>query len=249
MIFFSVLYNPDENAIKNIILANNAGLKSVVYLNQVNDQYLNRLPDLDVVMLGDNKNVGLGLAFYELEEYLAKTGDEHYVYFDQDTITTEETWELILRTYTEVNARENAGLIFYGKNVSERSDLVVSSGCLFSMAVIRKIGRHDKDYFVEGVDYEFCLRLKINGLFIYNIFTNSIDHFALQDGKSLKFAGFQMPIRVYGFSRTKDFNISHFKLLRDSLKNKQYYMFYRFLKSSVIFNVREYFSRFITRFL
>ena len=53
--FFSVLYNPPENAIKNIILAKSAGFIPVVYLNDVNEEYLNKLKDLEV----DLKNLAV----------------------------------------------------------------------------------------------------------------------------------------------------------------------------------------------
>lgn len=249
MIFFSVLYNPDYNAIRNIVLADKFRIKSVVYVNKVEACFLNELDNLDVVILGDNSNVGLGVAFYELEMYLAEIGEEYFIYFDQDTVTTEETWGFISRTYLDVFSRKNTGMIFYGWNTVESSDLVVSSGCLFSMQIINKIGKHDKGYFVEGVDYEFCLRLKINGYVIRNVFTESIDHFALQDGTRLKIAGFNIPVRVYGKSRTKDFNVSHSKLIRTSLRKGEFLMFLKFLKSAILFNVFEYLSRILIRFI
>lgn len=249
IIFFSVLFNPNANAIKNIVLARAYGFKSIVFINKVDSELLNEISNLEVIFLGDNSNVGLGVAFYELEKYLAEIGGEYYIYFDQDTVTTEDTWGLISRTYLDFFSEENTGMVFYGRSKVEASDLVVSSGCLFSMEIINKIGRHDKSYFVEGVDYEFCLRLKINDLFIRNVFTESIDHFILQDGAFLRFLGFNIRVRVYGKSRTRDLNVSHAKLICTSLLKGEYLMFLKFLKSAILFNLSEYFSRFVMKFL
>lgn len=249
MIFFSVLYGPDSNAIDNINLASKFGFRPVVFLNMVDSDYLKMLVDLDAVILGNNENVGLGAAFYQLERYLLDIGEDYYVYFDQDTVTTQETWSFILNSYSELFSMRRTGLVFFGRNEVPTSDLVVSSGCMFSMRVIHEIGGHNRSFFVEGVDYEFCLRLKINGFLIRNAFTDSVDHCALQEGTSFKFWGFNVPVRVYGVSRTRDFNMSHIKLLNVSLMNCEYLMFFKFLKSAFLFNVREFFSRLAVRFL
>src|SRR5690606_12510277 len=116
------LFNPDANAIKNIILAGGLGFKSIVFINKVESEFLDKLKKLDVVILGNNSNVRLGVAFYELEMYLEEIGEEYFIYFDQDTVTTEETWGFISRTYFDIFSRKNTGMIFYGCNRVETSD-------------------------------------------------------------------------------------------------------------------------------
>jgi rhamnosyltransferase len=117
------------------------------------------------------------------------------------------------------------------------------------MDILDKIGMHDKNYFVEGVDYEFCLRLKINGLKIYNVYSEFIDHKSLQPNKLINIFGVKIYIRVYGERRLKDFNRSHKKLLLKSLAAGEYPMFFSFLKSLICFNIHEKFSRSLSRFL
>lgn len=246
MIFFSVLFNPDLNALRNIKLALENGFRVVVYINKVNNEFLDEIKNTDCVILGGNTNVGLGIAFYEFEEYLSIVGEDYYIYFDQDTVVNQQAWEFISNKYREYFSSKDVGMVFFGNNLKEYSNLVVSSGCLFSMNVINRIGRHAKDYFVEGVDYEFCLRLRSNGLNIKNVYLSSIDHNSLQDNFPLKIFGRQIFLRKYG-SRLKDFNTSHKKLIVASITRADFYMAIIFLKSLVLFNVKEYVSRLFLR--
>jgi rhamnosyltransferase len=243
MIFFSILYNPGENALGNIIAAMKNGFVPVVYFNSVDKAVARVLSTLNIKIMGENVNAGLGIAFDELEEYLKKIGETNFVYFDQDTVVEDEVWQLILDTYESYFLKEDAGMLFYSNKGDETSDVVVSSGCLFSMNVIENIGKHSSEYFVEGVDYEFCLRLKKHGFKIYNVYLSGIDHGSLQDGRVLKMFGFSLKIRAYGDQRLKDFNRSHLRLIRDSFQSKQYCMTLFFLKSLLVFNVSEFYSR------
>ena len=245
LVFFSVLYDPGPNALRNIRLAKSLGIVPVVYLNKVDNKLMDELRSLDVVQLGRNVNEGLGIAFYEVEQYLQDNSIEHYIYFDQDTVVEKPAWLMILNTYSALFETNDVGVLFYGGNKKRSTDVVVSSGCLFSMRIIDGIGRHDKTYFVEGVDYEFCLRLRKNNYRVLNVFTEYIDHEALQDGNERKLLGSRFYVRVYGNSRLKDFNSSHVKLIFSSLRFGQVRMTFYFIKSMLAFNAKEYISRFL----
>jgi len=247
VVFFSILFDPEQNALENIQNANRFGYKSVVYINRASSQFIADLNSLDVIVLGRNKNFGIGVAFSELEDYLKEYGIEYFLYFDQDTAVADHAWKYIQYSYKEFFSSPEIGLVFYGSNKSSYSKLVVSSGCLFSMGVIRKLGNHDSTFFVEGVDYEFCLRLKNSNYKIRNVYLESIDHLTLQNGNSLTKFGFEVNIRIYGNKRLKDFNISHIKLIGSSFALGQYEMALLFVRSMVAFNVSEFVSRVLTR--
>lgn len=247
MIFFSVLYNPEQNALDNIAMAISSGLKPVVYLNSVDDEYYQRLCAYNPVVLGLNQNAGLGTAFYEFEMYLEESGEQFYVYFDQDTKTTEAVWKAVLENEGVFAARKDVGMLFLGNKKGLLSDIVVSSGCVFSSEIIRRTGKHCPSYFVEGVDYDYCLQLKIAGLKIYNIYCPGIDHQSLQDGEKLKLLGMTWLYRVYGKGRMKDFNSSHFKLIRKSIAASQLGFALFFIRSLIAFNIKEYKSRLLHR--
>ena len=99
VVFFSVLYNPENNALDNLRKANHFGFKSIVYINKVSQHFFDELRLLNVVILGDGQNVGLGKAFCALEKYLEKTDFRYYLYFDQDTLVQENAWLEILGSF------------------------------------------------------------------------------------------------------------------------------------------------------
>ena len=243
LVFFSVLYNPDDNALINIRFAKSLGILPVVFLNKVDDIYLNKLLQQDVVILGSNINVGLGLAFNELEIYLKKKNHNFFVYFDQDTKVNQTAWTHILDTYKYMFEIPSVGLLHYGHNTKTHSKLVTSSGSLFSLRILNEIGFHDKSYFVEGVDYEICLRLNLYDFKILNVKCLGVDHMTLQDGFKVNFLCKKFTLRVYGKNRTTDFNISHIRLLKKSISNFKYYFSLYFLKSLFKHNILEFISR------
>lgn len=244
LVFFSVLYNPRKNALDNISSAKRNGYIPVVYVNEVNADIIDELRDMEVVILGDNQNVGLGKAFKAFEVWADKNGVRKFIYFDQDTKVFESTWEVLDSLSDEAFMDRHVGLVFFSPNKLQRSSLVISSGCVFLIDTLRKIGLHDDSFFVEGVDYEFCLRLHHLKYRIHTVYTPGIDHDSLQDGNSGQLLGRKISYRCYGSKRWGDFNRAHFRLIKRSVKYKEPYFTFFFAKSFVVFNLKEFYSQF-----
>lgn len=247
LVFFSVLYKPTSNSLTNLLKAKANGLKVVVYLNSVNDNFLKKLNSLDITLLGFNINVGLGIAFSEFENYLELNGYNFFIYFDQDTVVDEIAWRRILGSYKDYFQIRNLGMLNYSGNSDGGSSIVINSGSLFSMNVLKYIGYHDKSFFVEGLDYEFCLRLNSNGLNIVKVLCEGIDHVSLQDGFTIKCFSKVIQLRVYGKQRMIDFNRSHKRLIFSSLRMYKFRFLLFFLKSFIQQNIMEHVSRFFKR--
>lgn len=245
--FFSVLYNPDANALVNIKNSIRHGFASYVYVNKVGDNILRELESMAVTVLGNNKNVGLGPAFYEFESVALRKGIASFVYFDQDTIVNDVAWERIKKSSLQILENSGAGLLYYtSRELPYCPKVAISSGCFFSLEVIAKVGKHNPAYFVEGVDYEFCLRLRERGYRIMNIPIEGIDHYSLQDGENRKIAGLNLKIRYYGMRRLLDFNRSHGKLIWQSLQMRDCYMAIFFAKSAIKFNLKNALSKIVS---
>lgn len=247
MYFFSVLYNPGANALINVRNSILAGFKPIIYLNKVSDDFLVSLKGYDVVILGDNVNAGLGVAFNEVGLYLQAKDAGSFIYFDQDTIVSEDAWRKISETYMNYIDKDNVGVIYYNDlSLNKFSNVVISSGCFFSIRALGDINYHDKTYFVEGVDYDVCLRLSNAGYKIKSIVLDGIDHKTLQDRNIIKVFGKEIDARLYGWHRLKDFNISHFKLLYRSLVSFNFSFFLYFLRSLVLFNFGQLYNKVLT---
>lgn len=243
MVFFSVLYNPDQNAIDNVEKARENGFLPVVYVNQANVEVIEKIKDLNAVVLGGVGNVGLGKAFCEFEAWAEKNGVDRFLYFDQDTYVSGHSWRCLMPAGDRAFREEGVGLVFFTPKDVNFSRIVVSSGCMFSIDKINKVGKHDDSFFVEGVDYEFCLRLSHFGYSIRCVLVDGIDHQSLQDGNSKILFGKEIRYRCYGLSRLIDFNKSHFRLLGRSLKLRQFWFFRYFFRSLVSFNLKEFYSQ------
>lgn len=247
MIYFSVLYNPCENAIENIKIAKSLGLKPVVYINSVEPHYLETLNQLCVLILGGNKNVGLGVAFAEFEKYFLKTNQRYFIYFDQDTVVSKQAWSNIISTYGEVFSDTDAGLIFYGTCIQKYPSFVINSGSLFSKDILKRFGLHDKNLFVEGVDYEYCMRIRKNSKKIISVYCDGIDHESLQDSFSRSVLGYQLEFRTYGLKRLFEFNKVHIRLLKIALFSGLWLDFLFLIKSFLYFNLKETLSQILLR--
>lgn len=243
--FFTILFNPDNNAIENIKNAVECGARVVVYLNKVSSHYEHSLRIMGVNLIGKNINEGLGVAFNDFEIYMNSNNLEYYIYFDQDTFVTADSWTEILGSYRAYFEDCRIGLVNVLPTNKKYPKLVVSSGSIFSMRVLNSIGLHDKTYFVEGVDYEYCFRLITKNYQIVSSPVSGVNHQKLQDGEVIKIFGLNFLIRVYGNARVRDFNRSHFRLLRKSVELKRFDYFIFFIKSIVVFNLKEFASRVI----
>jgi rhamnosyltransferase len=116
------------------------------------------------------------------------------------------------------------------------------------MNILKEIGLHDKSYFVEGVDYEFCMRLFFSGYKIINMRCLGVDHKSLQDGFKVKLLSKNIFLRVYGKKRTNDFNIAHLRLLKIAIKKSNYKFTTFLLKSLIRHNIMELFSIIFSKF-
>lgn len=247
--FFSVLFNPTENVFNNIVYALDEGYHVIVYLNKVSEEHKIKLRELGVVILGDNKNAGLGKAFFECENYLIENNINLFLYFDQDTLVKPHVFHTIKENCAE--DLNEYGMVFYTSyEISNFNPYAVtSSGCLFSISQNGKFFFHDPNYFVECVDYEYCFRMKVENKKIKMKQIKGIDHHSLQDNSVTCFLGKEISYRVYPSARITDYNKASVKLLKYLFCNNQIRLFLFKFKSLLLMNIINLRSRFIRRFL
>jgi len=165
------------------------------------------------------------------------------VYLNDVSEGGESSWVSIRDSYLGF-FKDDIGMIWFNNHISnETPDIVISSGCTYSLKILRAIGYHDDSYFVEGVDYELCLRLKVKGYKIRSVRLNTIDHFTLQDKMDKFLFGKKINVRCYGWRRLIDFNGSHFRLISKAIEYGQFKMLLFFIKSIIMFNFRNLLNR------
>ncbi|PHX05763.1 hypothetical protein [Vibrio splendidus] len=237
LIFFTVVYNPDDNVYVNIKNAIDEGLDVFVYLNHASEDDIILLNKMDVNILGDNINAGLGVAFNDLETVIAENGGGDFIYFDQDTIVERETLsDIIVRYKSDLEDNGGYSIFYTSEDIRKfRAGFFPSSGCLFR--IDEKSLKHNRSYHVECVDYEYCCQTVIDGGNIKPIKVNGIDHDSLQDSTKKKIFGKKIIFRVYPSVRVKDFNYSHVRLIVFSILNLRFKLALFLVKSLFAFNI------------
>jgi rhamnosyltransferase len=111
-------------------------------------------------------------------------------------------------------------------------DAVISSGSLVRSEVVERAGLPRADFFIDFVDYEYCLRLRRHGYRIAMVRDSLLDH-AIGNPRTIKILGYSKawgghaPWREYYISRNETFTIwnyfpdwkSKFSVLRRLLRH------------------------------
>jgi rhamnosyltransferase len=90
--------------------------------------------------------------------------------------------------------------VYSGKNSAPYPvDIIISSGSAVTTAALRRAGPMDEDFFIDGVDTEWCIRARRKGVSIRVVPTVTIDHSigdATVDARVLR-AHIHSPVRTY----------------------------------------------------
>lgn len=179
----------------------------------------------NICYLTAGKNVGIGYSLSTLCATAYAHGYPHLLFLDQDTGISGQTLEFIeafpQSLPTDIQP-QYAALVFSGHKGANHSvqevRLAISSGSLFNLAALQQIGWHNEKYFVDCVDYEFCVRARRCGFKIGLISnTPDFDHVTEQPDQIVNLFGKQLLVRRYSATRIKDALGAYLKLILGGL--------------------------------
>lgn len=216
-----ITYNPDARFYDRVALVLQAGLPVFVVDNSPAKTDVQRLRALNpspsapwLHYATSGKNAGLGIGLASLSATASAYGYEELLFFDQDTRFTRETLEFAQEF---VGQRlpglrsSHACVVFRGQDPRRTANqvhdvvLAISSGMLIVLENARRMGWHDHSYFVDGVDYEFCLKARMNGLKVAVLpGTPGFDHETEQPDVPRRFLGRTWRLRRYAPRRVWD---------------------------------------------
>jgi|GEM_PF-880825 len=231
-----VIYEPEETIIERLNLALVQGFDLYIFDNSpeksiVRDLCLSgrNLGNCKYITCG--KNVGLGFGISSICAQAYYDSFSTLLFFDQDTIFDANTISFIQEfmegKFDDVK-NEYSAIVFNSKNCQKEIvepkfhivnvDLVISSGSLFILKKLKEIGWHNERYFVDGVDYEMCLRSLAHNLKVGECRnTPGHDHSSEQPDREYKIMGFTFSLRRYSSSRVIDASKSSIKLVVSSI--------------------------------
>lgn len=246
-----VIYNPEESFSSRVRMAVAAGFDIYIFDNTPDRRILEELMGssgkIKYVTCGMNHGLGLGIqtvcaqAFYDKHAAL--------VFFDQDSVFDVSTLDFIERFYLEHPELKitHSAVVFNAIGRSEESGsclkdvpLAINSGSLFYLGNLKNLGWHNDSYFVDGVDYEFCLRSTLSSLKVaeYSC-TPGFDHATEQPDQQYRFLGKIYAMRAYAFSRIQDVTVSSFRLIFSGLIGGQIKFAYRIARHWIVFMVMQ----------
>jgi rhamnosyltransferase len=248
-----VIYYPGPSFYKRISFLLAEGYYIYIYDNSTNNIMDNELfiNNKNIYYLDDPKNSGLGVGISHLSKKAYKDGFQSLLFFDQDTGFNIETTNFIHKIISE-NKRflDDVAVLNFSdskgncSNQIENTHLVINSGSLYILKNLEIIGWHDTSYFVDGVDYKFCLDASCKNFKIVKISsTPGFDHTSEQDDIDYIIFGKLFRFREYSIIRVKDYLKSSLNLILASLRKKKYKYSYIFLKYLIYYTLVQSYVR------
>jgi len=192
-----------------------------------------RYPQITLLKLPENLGVGGGLAAGMAYAALEKRHD-WVLTFDQDSVPHEDALKTLLKGMESLNGEGGEVGIAAAMPVHTETgacyppliwrdgfvkpspdllrqpiwfaDLVITSGCMVRRDVVEKVGLPRTDFFIDFVDFEYCLRVRSSGYKIAVIPSAELGH-EIGNAREVWFFGRQRlwpgyaPWREYYYSR------------------------------------------------
>lgn len=175
-----ILYNPDDSVVTNINSYLDQIEELVAFDNSdcPNDKIINVIKSLpNVHYYTENRNLGIGYALNYGAHWAIKNGYDYLLTMDQDSFTSPDMINIMLNSSESI---DNKGIIapFYENryktkiqklNVISEIPFAKTSGNLLNLSAFAKAGKFKDEYFIDYVDLEYCMRLRINGFKIVQV--------------------------------------------------------------------------------
>jgi rhamnosyltransferase len=169
-----VLFIPGTNTVSNILTYAGQVAELFVFDNsptesrEVVQELRTKIP---LTYLEAGKNLGIGAALNHLANAAGGKGYRFLLTMDQDSWFGGQDLNELISVAEEsdqigiVSPYHQAGDDVLQNQPGEREEMVttMTSGNLLNLAVYRSIGGFDEKLFIDSVDLDFCLRLRLNG--------------------------------------------------------------------------------------
>ncbi|MGQ4869871.1 glycosyltransferase [Aeromonas caviae] len=169
-------FHPEQNFRSNIVsLLSQVALVIVVDDSGYEKAPINIVDSIeknDIIYLVNKENIGIAASLNVGIEYAKKLGFEYMLTLDDDSVLSENYVNklysfLIENKHVALVNGDYGGYGGYGgyhikTNPIERR-VVITSGSLFSYTSFKEIGGFDELFFIDCVDFDFCIRLRNKG--------------------------------------------------------------------------------------
>jgi rhamnosyltransferase len=218
-----ITFNPEFSFSKNISSIFNKVDHVVVIDNKSCD--LKKLFIEDVTSKFNNintiyneKNMGIAFALNVGVKYAISLNYEWVVTLDQDSFFEEGALQQMINFANLKGIENNLGIVapsYLFENSNQRNSLkkiisnrlnytepsvVITSGNLVNLKIFQHIGMFKEDYFIDYVDFEFCLRIRSRNYKIYQLNEVFLNH-CLGTPSKRNFLGFTLNYSIHSPKR------------------------------------------------
>ncbi len=181
-----ILYHPPETVISNISSYYDYVDKVFVFDNTetkpICAKDFLKLPKVEYYH--DCKNEGIAKRLNEGAALAAEQQFDWILTMDQDSNFSKEAIESYMNCFYQYRNKENTAM--FGTRYSrikiatsaicKATEIheLITSGTLLNLELFKKIGNFDESLFIDSVDHDYCIRIKLNGFSIIefsNIYT------------------------------------------------------------------------------
>ena len=209
----TILYNPDNKCIKNIMSYSRFFKKCFVIDNSANNNSYLFESINNVVYFPNNKNLGIAAALNIGCSVALDEGFEWCMTMDQDSSWTPDYLEMYLTSFLDMKNHYSNIKSFAPTPLIERSylgklkiiiknfirrnkdipvysycDKVICSGNIINLESWKTINGFEEKLFIDEVDFDFCFRLRENGYEIVKYNTIFFSHVLGAEKKQILFS-------------------------------------------------------------
>lgn len=245
-----VTYLPEKNIIDRFKTIEESGFKLYIFDNSpkisLTRDSCNDLKNCKYLTCGKNVGLGFGISSVCAQAYYDSYST--LLFFDQDTSFNNDTLNFIQDFYESKNHLESeySAVVFNSKKIDLKTNankfeindvlMAISSGSLFYLKNLATINWHNINYFVDCVDYEFCLTSNNNNFKIGECSTTpGFDHVTGQPDKKYKIFGKERFLRKYSTKRFFDYLFASIKLTITSIKTRNFRFAIASIRSLLIY--------------
>ena len=244
----TVLYNADNKVIANIesYIHDLDQLYVVDNSEPVDESLIDNLKALpNCTYISNNGNQGIANALNVGAKYATAAGATWLLTMDQDS-KFEPGEFLKLIEYTTNRDDKTTGLVspFHKTKISvepkTKIDEVLTtmtSGNLISLYAWKVIGGFDEDYFIDAVDWDYCLRLTSNNFKVIRLNTVHLNHNLGNVTKHTAFS--RKDVMVLNYNSTRRYYITRNKLMIIAKYRKLYPSFSKGVFKSLFRDLRH----------
>jgi rhamnosyltransferase len=144
----------------------------------------------DVDRIRNPTNLGVATALNQGAQWARENGYSWVLLLDQDTVPSDDMVSTLIRAYDQFPEKDRLAIVgcshFAGSGIDISSPkkagwwtstkVVITSGTLLSLRAAAQIGLFREEFFIDCVDFEFCLRAGCAGYSIVEVLEPLMQH-------------------------------------------------------------------------